>query len=76
MEQIKLSKDHIEVIRQYLNGEVSNFTATEYQMKYLSEVIHMADKRFNAYPEAPDDNGDTIKWFWNEYLKQQGNGER
>lgn len=75
MEQISLNEHHINVIHQYLDGEVSNFGATEYQIKYLTEVIQMADKRFNEYPEAPDDGGDTIRWLWEEYQKQESNGE-
>ena len=73
MERIILNEDHIKVIKQYLKGEVSNLGATEYKMTYLSEVIHMAEKRFNEYPEDCDDDGDLIKWFWNEYQIEQGN---
>lgn len=75
MEQIRLTNDHKEVIKQYLNGEISNFSATPYQQKYLGEVLRMATDRLMQYHEDYDSGDDLVKWFWNEYLEQESNGK-
>lgn len=72
MEKIKLKKEHIEVIKQYFRGEVSD-VPTDFQLKYFPEVLDMAEKRLNCYPEDYDDGGDLVRWFWNEYLREQAN---
>ena len=72
MEKIILTQDQIEVIQQDLRGEIS-LNATEWQRKHLSEVMDMAEKRLLELDA--DDGGDLIRWFWNEYQKQQNYGK-
>lgn len=72
MEKIVLTQDQIEVIQQDLRGEIT-INANEWQRKHLSEVMDMAEKRLLEMDA--DDGGNLIKWFWNEYQKQENDGK-
>ena len=72
MEKIVLTQDQIEVIQQDLRGEIS-LNATEWQKKHLTEVMDMAEKRLIELDA--DDDGNLIRWFWNEYQKQENDGK-
>lgn len=71
MKKIVITAEQMEVIQQHLKGEFGMFTATDHQMKVLSEVIYEADKlmeELDAYDDIED--GDTIRWYLNKYNEQ------
>lgn len=74
MGKIEITQEQMEVIQQHLNGEFGMFTATDHQMKVLSEVIYDADKlmeELDAYDDLDDiEDGDTIRWYLNKYNEQ------
>ena len=72
MEKIVLTQDQIEVIQQDLRGEIT-INANEWQRKHLTEVMDMAEQRLIELDA--DDGGNLIKWFWNEYQKQENDGK-
>ena len=73
MGKIEITQEQMEVINEYLEGKIGMFTATEHQMKVMSEVIKSATamlEELNAYDEL-DDDSDTIKWYLAKYEAQK-----
>lgn len=75
MTKIELSAEEIKVIKQQLNGEITIWSATDEQQKWLMKVIDKADallEELNAYDDMIDNHeADTILWYWHKYQEQQ-----
>lgn len=72
MKAIVITEEQMEVINEYLDGKIGMFTATDLQMKVMSEVIEAATsllEELDAYDEL-DENNDTIKWYLKKYTEQ------
>lgn len=71
MKQIELTDQEKEVIKKQLNGDITQFSATDEERVLLTSVIHKAEallEELDAYDEL---DGDMIKWFWNKYQEQK-----
>lgn len=75
MKTIVITQEQMEVIQEYLDGEIGMFTATDHQMEVMSGVIDEATallEELDAYDEL-DENNDTIRWYLKKYNEQQCN---
>lgn len=75
MKTIVITQEQMEVIQEYLDGEIGMFTATDHQMEVMSGVIEEATallEELDAYDEL-DENNDTIRWYITKHNEQQGN---
>ena len=74
MKKIMLSTDEIEVINQYLKGEIEVWNATDEQQKLLGGVIDKADallEELDAYDELQKvPNADLLIWYFEKYKAQ------
>ena len=74
MKKIMLSTDEIEVINQYLKGEIEVWNATDEQQKLLGGVIDKADallEELDAYDELQKvPNADLVIWYFEKYKAQ------
>ena len=71
MKKIELTDVELKVLQQDVNGEFSDFDATEEELRAMVSVIKKADalvRELDAYEEEGDD---LILWYWNKYLAQQ-----
>ena len=74
MKKIMLSTKEIEVINQYLKGEIEVWNATDEQQKLLGGVIDKADallEELDAYDELQKvSNADLVIWYFEKYKAQ------
>lgn len=73
MNEIELTADEIQVIKQQLNGEIEVWSATDEQQELLTGVIDKANallEKLDAYDELEKQGNNLILWFWNLYLAQ------
>ena len=74
MKKIMLSTKEIEVINQYLKGEIEVWNATDEQQKLLGGVIDKADallEELDAYDELQKvPNADLVIWYFEKYKAQ------
>ena len=71
MKKIELTDLELKVLQQDVNGEFSDFDATEEELRAMVSVIKKADAlvaELDAYEEEGDN---LILWYWNKYLAQQ-----
>lgn len=71
MGKIIITDEQMEVINEYLEGEIGMFTATEHQMKVMTKVIDDAKalmEKLDAYDELDDD---LIRWYVDKYKAQE-----
>lgn len=70
MKNIALSNGEIEAIKKYLNGEVEIWTEDEEIKENLTSVIDKANEILDELPADYDFGDDMIKWFYDQYNKQ------
>lgn len=81
MKNLILNDNHIKVIQDCLNGYINETTPPEPKLiSAYDEVMEMAFARAEEYGEDYMLNNelyntDTIKWLWQEYIRQEGGEE-
>lgn len=70
MKNIALSNGEIEAIKKYLNGEVEIWTEDEEIKENLTSVIDKANEMLDELSADYDFGDDMIKWFYDQYNKQ------
>lgn len=71
MKTINLTELELKVLRQDINGDFSEFDATEEELKAMVQVLAKAEtlmEELDAYDELDES---LVMWFWNKYQAQE-----
>lgn len=71
MKTINLTELELKVLRQEVNGDFSEFNATEEELKAMVQVLAKAEalmEELDAYDELDES---LVIWFWDKYQAQE-----
>jgi hypothetical protein len=71
MKKIELTELELKVLQQDVNGEFSDFDATEEELRAMASVINKADDLMRELDDYDELGDDLILWFWEKYLQQE-----